>query len=474
MKTRITTACLITACLCLARAETDLRIVSFGDSTTAPRNVGASRNGRPTDRPSSRGLNDAGNTVTTVDHTDPYLYIYSDVLRDELPGLLARGVISICNEGIGANRTDQALARLKSDVRSKNADLVVIQFGVNDSAHDAGPGTPSRVPLDLGEQYGPDGLPGGGDDHPNAARGNYESNLTQIVTTLRSDRTDVILMTPNRITDYRVVTESRLGLYAQAMRDVASVQGLSLVDVWKGYTEVMAGGKTKAGFLLDGVHPNGDGQFLAASILIPTIQEATGLHPARIVAPTNLHQGLSLDQRLAWAAGPGTISHEVYLGTDPAPSFVTNQVGTTYDPGELQPETTYYWRINEITPAHTVTGQVWRFTTGSGSVPITEIEKPTDLPSCRLWLEADDIDADGSAHANGETVDEWHDSRRQRLCEPHKRASGGHFGRPIGHGFFGALLPGREQQQRIRVEGRCGGGHPLWSVTQRRRARRST
>lgn len=407
MKPWIAIACLFTTCFGSAHAGEELNIVSFGDSTTAPRNVGASRNDRPTDRLSSKGLNDAGNTVTMVDHHDAYLYVYSDVLRDELPNHLTNGQILVYNEGIGGSRTDHALARLNGDIRGKNPDLVIIQFGINDSAHDSGPGTPSRVPLNRAEQYGPDGLPGGGDDHPNAARGNYESNLTDIVTTLRGDGCDVVLMTPNRITDYSVVTESRLTLYAERMRDVASVQGLSLVDVWQGYTDIMAGGWTRTSLLLDGVHPNGDGQHLAASLLIPTLREATGLYPARTVAPTDLHRGVSLDQRLAWTAGTGTLSHDVFLGTDPAPPFVTNQITTTYDPGGLQPRTTYYWRINEITATHTVTGQIWRFTTVSGSVPA--IERPTDLRGCRLWLEADDIDADGAAHADGAPVDEWHD-----------------------------------------------------------------
>jgi len=251
------------------------RIVTFGDSTTAPRNVGAALNGRPAGT-SSYGANDAGNSVTMVDETSGKLYVYTDQIRDALPTYLTNDTITVDNEGIGGNRTDQGLSRLNSDVRSKNPDLVVIQFGINDSAHDGGAGTPSRVALDYAEQYGPDGVPGGGDDHPNAGRGNYTSNLTDIVSTLLGDGVDVIVMTPNRVNDYSAVTESRLSLYAQVARDVAAAQGVPLIDVWARYTQYMADTGVKGNLLLDGVHPNGDGQKLVAQLLIRGIQKANG------------------------------------------------------------------------------------------------------------------------------------------------------------------------------------------------------
>src|SRR5205085_9721365 len=40
-----------------------------------------------------------------------------------------------------------------------------------------------------------------------------------------------------------------------------------------------------------------------------------------------------------------------------------NQPGTTYNPGTLSPNTTYYWRIDEHNASATVTGAVWSFTT---------------------------------------------------------------------------------------------------------------
>lgn len=287
-----TTVCLSLVALGVAGTRTaaaPYKIVMFGDSTTAPRGVGPKLNGRPGKGMSSRGLNDAKNTVTQVGHKDKYLYVYADRVRDVLPGYLKNREIVVYNEGIGKNNTAHAVARLQKDVRAKKPDLVVIQYGINDSAHDGGPGTPSRVPLDRAEQYGADDQPDGGDDHVYAARGNFESNLTEVVTTLLGDGCDVILMTPNRVTDYRTVTNERLSKYADVTRKVAAAQRVPLVDVWKHYTELIARKENpKVKLLLDVAHPNGNGHDLVAELLIPVIvnrMRAKSLEPVSS-APT--------------------------------------------------------------------------------------------------------------------------------------------------------------------------------------------
>lgn len=344
-------------------------IVAFGDSTTAPRSVGAASNGRPVGD-SSYGANNAGNTVTIVDASSTYLYVYADQIRDVIPTYLTNDAFNVYNEGIGGNRTDQGLARLSSDVQSRSPDLVVIQFGINDSAHDSGPGTPSRIALDLAEQYGADGVPGGGDDHPYASRGNYTSNLTEIVTALLGDGIDVILMTPNRITSYNTVSEDRLTLYVQVIRDVATAQGVPLVDLWTRYTQYMADTAPKSTLTLDGVHPNGLGQTLAARMLIPAIQELTDLNPAQAIGPHDWMIDVPVMTNLSWMAGAGALSHDLYFSTDSTPAFIGNQVGSLYTPGTLLGGTAYFWRIDEVNASGTVTGLVWTFTTDGDLSPL--------------------------------------------------------------------------------------------------------
>ncbi|MFB0553418.1 MAG: PA14 domain-containing protein, partial [Phycisphaerae bacterium] len=82
-------------------------------------------------------------------------------------------------------------------------------------------------------------------------------------------------------------------------------------------------------------------------------------------------------QILKWSPCDNAASHEVYLGTDKdavrnANTGSPEHKGTreldseSYDPGQLQWDTTYYWRIDEVNNAHPDSpwvGLVWTFTT---------------------------------------------------------------------------------------------------------------
>lgn len=68
---------------------------------------------------------------------------------------------------------------------------------------------------------------------------------------------------------------------------------------------------------------------------------------------------------LAWTAGDRAASHDVYFGTNPAPGageFQGNRLGTTFDPGLLLENTTYYWRVDEVNGVGTTIGVIWSFT----------------------------------------------------------------------------------------------------------------
>ncbi|HUV67416.1 MAG TPA: LamG domain-containing protein, partial [Sedimentisphaerales bacterium] len=81
---------------------------------------------------------------------------------------------------------------------------------------------------------------------------------------------------------------------------------------------------------------------------------------------------------LSWTGGFTPIMHQVYFGTDP--NEVANAAGAPlvmdigYDTGELQPDTAYYWRVDEFYGAETVKGAVWSFST----VPVLPV---TDDPN---------------------------------------------------------------------------------------------
>ena len=70
---------------------------------------------------------------------------------------------------------------------------------------------------------------------------------------------------------------------------------------------------------------------------------------------------------LSWTAGFGSKLHFVYFGDDY--DTVANASGAppkapvTHNPGTLEVEKTYYWRVDESDGVNTFTGEVWSFTT---------------------------------------------------------------------------------------------------------------
>ena len=77
-----------------------------------------------------------------------------------------------------------------------------------------------------------------------------------------------------------------------------------------------------------------------------------------------------INTSLAWTGDVLAAQHAVYLGT--SSSLGVSEYKGSYDAsilayttGTLAPNTTYYWRIDEINGAGTTTGPVWSFTTGT-------------------------------------------------------------------------------------------------------------
>ncbi len=72
-----------------------------------------------------------------------------------------------------------------------------------------------------------------------------------------------------------------------------------------------------------------------------------------------------LPSSLRWTSEYKATSHDIYFGTTNPPPFVVNQETTEFDPGTLESDTTYYWRIDEKNANGTTTGDVWSFKTQS-------------------------------------------------------------------------------------------------------------
>jgi len=98
-------------------------------------------------------------------------------------------------------------------------------------------------------------------------------------------------------------------------------------------------------------------------------------------APADTATDVSIEADLSWTAGSGATSHDVYLGTTSPGDFQGNQAETTFEPGTLSYDITYYWRIDEINAAGTTTGAVWSFTTEAAPQPPGQASNPDPADS---------------------------------------------------------------------------------------------
>jgi len=92
---------------------------------------------------------------------------------------------------------------------------------------------------------------------------------------------------------------------------------------------------------------------------------------------------------LSWTPADSAASHELYFGTDKeavrtadtsSPEYIGSKAlgAENHDPGLLEPDTTYAWRVDEVdAQGNTAKGPVWIFTTG-GSLIVDDFEAYTD------------------------------------------------------------------------------------------------
>jgi hypothetical protein len=116
---------------------------------------------------------------------------------------------------------------------------------------------------------------------------------------------------------------------------------------------------------------------------------------ARAVGTPNPPYGaanVSHTQKLSWVAGDDAASHEVYFGTDqnavrnatkssPEYKGPKNLGAESFDPGLLEWDTDYYWRIDEVNDVNSNSpwkGNVWNFTTANFFV-IDDFESYNDI-----------------------------------------------------------------------------------------------
>jgi len=146
---------------------------------------------------------------------------------------------------------------------------------------------------------------------------------------------------------------------------------------------------------------------------------ATPYLAEKAFAPSPADGDLDVKQTaiLNWSPGVYAASHELYFGTDEeavknadtgSPEYIgTRNLGSeSYDPGKLEWDTIYYWRVDEfnnVNPDSPWAGNLWSFTTANFLV-VDDFESyndlnPDDPESNRIfnaWLDGYGVPTNGS------------------------------------------------------------------------------
>ncbi|MFN0076149.1 MAG: exo-alpha-sialidase [Prosthecobacter sp.] len=212
-------------------------IIMFGDSTTAPRGA---------------------------------VKVYATRVETALQSIGSS--LGVHNAGIGGNTTRDARRRMQTDVLQYKPRLVVMQFGINDSAVDVWKNPPVTT--------------------PRVPPGEYLLNLRIMITAAQNAQAKVILMTTNPLRwtsklrelygkpPYNADTEDgfevlNLVHYNEALRKLATELNVPLVDVHAAYPGFASKNKTTIEEMVpDGMHPGDLGHQLVAELLVPVIRDA--------------------------------------------------------------------------------------------------------------------------------------------------------------------------------------------------------
>src|SRR5262249_36768646 len=213
-------------------ASEQLVVVAFGDSTTAPR--GSFR-------------------------------VFTARLEDQFKREKHR--VHVVNAAVPGNTTRDARERFDRDVVAQKPDVVLISFGINDSA------------VDVFKQA----------TEPRVSLKEYRRNLAWMIDRCNNSNIRPILMTPNPVawTDdlkrlygkppYRPGEPDGWNVllkdYAEAVRRIAKGKQVPLVDTYFLFTEYAAQpGHALNDLMADGMHPNDVGHAIIADHLLPPIK----------------------------------------------------------------------------------------------------------------------------------------------------------------------------------------------------------
>lgn len=132
--------------------------------------------------------------------------------------------------------------------------------------------------------------------------------------------------------------------------------------------------------------------------------------------PADVTINLDPDVDLSWRTGSCAESHNVYFGVDEQNLALVSagQAECSFEPGLLIPNTTYYWRIDEVCGEEVIEGTVWSFTTIPGALYVTDITMDYIVKGkwytaqAKVTIDVDDDSGTGNEIAGSTVCGNWY------------------------------------------------------------------
>lgn len=210
-----------------AQKSNGLTIVTFGNSTTAPRkNIDKVYAVRVQEYLKDEGLE---NNVINAGNPSSH----SGSIKDNDFAKIAHG-----------------MDRFDTGVIKYHPDWVTINFGLNDSWQDNGANGTSRIPVNA-----------------------YRYNLSYYIDKIRENKGRVILLTPNPVgKKFYGYHKKRLKKYRRVVRKLSKEKNVAVIDTWKLFDKYIRKNHIEIdSLLLDGIHPGDTGHDLIAKEIVRII-----------------------------------------------------------------------------------------------------------------------------------------------------------------------------------------------------------